>query len=144
IKNDDGEADPVTIGAVIQNNVSGCGCPLQFFNGVIDEVDYFPRALSGPEVHAIFQAGSAGKVLNRPGLVSWYRAEDNPTDAADSNHGTLQNGATFAAGQVGRAFNFDGVDDYVDIGQQSQLQNATALTVGAWIRRADTTNSNSG
>src|SRR5207253_379153 len=34
IKDDDGEADPVTIGAVIQNNFNGCGCAIQLFSGI--------------------------------------------------------------------------------------------------------------
>ena len=61
LQNDDGEADPVTIGAVIQNNNPGCGCPIQFFSGVIDEVEYFSRALTAAEIAAIADAGNAGK-----------------------------------------------------------------------------------
>ena len=47
------------------------------------------------------------------GLVSWWPGEGNANDIVGSNHGTLQNGATFAAGMVGQAFSFDGIDDYV-------------------------------
>src|SRR5258708_4008949 len=45
------------------------------------------------------------------GLVAWWRAENNAADTAGTNHGILLNGATFAAGQVGNAFSFDGQDD---------------------------------
>src|SRR5262249_40891866 len=58
IKDDDGEADPLTIGAVIQNSVNGCGCPMQFFTGTIDEVGYYNRALSASEIRGNFAAGS--------------------------------------------------------------------------------------
>ena len=47
------------------------------------------------------------------GLVSWWPGDGNPNDIQDSNDGTLQNGVTFAAGKVGQAFSFDGVDDFV-------------------------------
>ncbi len=61
LQNDDGEADPVLIGAIIENNNPGCGCPIQLFSGIIDEVEIFNRALSQTEIAAIFNAGSAGK-----------------------------------------------------------------------------------
>src|SRR5687767_5636249 len=55
--------------------------------------------------------------LPAPGLVSWWRAEGGVQDFAGSNNsGSLQNGASFAAGMVGQAFRFDGTDDYVNLG----------------------------
>jgi hypothetical protein len=39
----------------------GGGTPTRFFRGLIDEVEYFNRALSQSEIQAIFNAGSAGK-----------------------------------------------------------------------------------
>lgn len=39
---------------------------LTAFNGVLDEVDVFDRALSGSEIQAIFDAGSAGKCRTPP------------------------------------------------------------------------------
>ena len=32
-----------------------------FFRGILDEVEVFPRALTPPEIQAIFHAGSSGK-----------------------------------------------------------------------------------
>jgi hypothetical protein len=61
LKDDDGEPDPVTIGTTIQNSSVGCGCPINSFAGVIDEVEYFNRALSAGEVLVIYNAGSFGK-----------------------------------------------------------------------------------
>jgi hypothetical protein len=34
------------------------------------------------------------------------------SDIIDGNHGTLQNGTTFAPGKVGQAFSFDGLDGH--------------------------------
>jgi hypothetical protein len=50
-----------------------------------------------------------------PGLVAWWRAQNNADDSIGTNNGTLRNGATFTAGKVGQGFSLDGVDDYVDV-----------------------------
>ena len=53
------------------------------------------------------------------GLVSWWPGDGDANDIVGPHHGTLQNGATFAAGKVGQAFSFDGVDDYVSVPDHS-------------------------
>jgi len=54
--------------------------------------------------------------VNPPsGITRWWKAENNANDNIGTNHGAMQNGATFAAGKVGQAFSFDGVDDYVSL-----------------------------
>lgn len=40
---------------------------------------------------------------------------------------------TFAPGMVGQAFGFDGVDDYVDLGNNSSLNIPGSLTISAWV-----------
>jgi hypothetical protein len=68
-------------------------------------------------------------------LVSWWAGNGNAQDMIGGNHGTLQNGATFAPGIVGQAFHFDGVDDYVDVGSAMNLQPRTqSYSVEAWAR----------
>lgn len=66
----DGGLDNVTVfgGAPVGNDRDlaigrswGGGSPTRFFHGLIDEVEYFERALSEADVQAIFDAGSAGK-----------------------------------------------------------------------------------
>src|SRR2546425_1221831 len=62
-----------------------------------------------------------------------WRAEGDANDNVGNNDGTLVNGATFAAGEVGQAFSLDGVDDYVEIADSVSLSVSTALSVEAWI-----------
>ncbi len=71
------------------------------------------------------------------GLVSWWRGENDAKDAFGINHGTLQNGATFAAGKVGQAFNLDGVDDFVNISDDSSLDfgPTSPMTIDLWAYR---------
>jgi len=48
-----------------------------------------------------------------PGLLSWWRAEGNALDQQGGNNGALINGAGFASGESGSAFNLDGANQYV-------------------------------
>jgi len=50
-----------------------------------------------------------------PGLVSWWAGEGSALDRAAANDGVAEGGADFAAGLVGQAFRFDGVDDLIRI-----------------------------
>ncbi|MGH9846379.1 MAG: LamG-like jellyroll fold domain-containing protein, partial [Blastocatellia bacterium] len=108
------------------------------FNGLMDEVTVHNRWLSQDEVKAIFQAGAAGKCApactpSPPGLLAWYRAEGNGSDAAGSSAGQLKNGATTAPGKIGQAFHLDGVDDFVEVADSPVLKPAR-LSVEAWAR----------
>jgi hypothetical protein len=112
------------------------------FLGLIDEVSIYDRALAPGEVQSLFAAGSAGKCILQPGcvsipagLVSWWQAEGNANDAADSNMGVVVNGASFAPGEVGQAFNFGGTN-HVEVPASSNL-NVQSLTIEAWIFPAD-------
>jgi hypothetical protein len=112
------------------------------FPGLIDEVEIFNRTLSAEEIQSIYNAGSAGKCLPTPGClpalqdpVSRWSAEGNANDSVDGNNGTLQNGATFAAGKIGQAFSFDGVDDFVEVPDSSSWDFGTGnFSVGGWFK----------
>ena len=47
------------------------------------------------------------------GIVAWYKADGNANDSAGGNNGTLEGGATYAAGHSGEAFSFNGTSAYV-------------------------------
>jgi hypothetical protein len=66
-------------------------------------------------------------------MISWWPGDGNADDIQDENDGTLQNGATFASGKVGQGFSLDGVDDYVDVVDATNLK-PDQLTVDAWIQ----------
>ncbi len=87
------------------------------------------------------RAGSGICTPPPSGMVSWWRAENNANDSVGTNHGTLQNGATFATGKVGQAFSFDGVDDYIAIPNGIVPATARNFTVDAWVFPNDTASS---
>ena len=66
-------------------------------------------------------------------LVSWWSGDGNANDVIGGNHGTLQKGATFAAGMVGQAFSFVGGEDTVMISPMALASAFTELTIDAWI-----------
>src|SRR5689334_18749528 len=70
------------------------------------------------------------------GLVSWWKAEGNANDVAGLNNGTLLNGTSFAAGEVGQAFRFDGQSNYVSIPSSASLNIglSNGLTIECWVK----------
>ena len=85
-----------------------------------------------------------GKVLHLPlDKISYDSATHRFTDkSAYSNHGIghgtqLGGSPTFVAdhmGQLLRAAPFNGIDDYVDCGNDSSLDITEAITVSAWVK----------
>jgi len=114
----------------------------RFFEGYIDEVEIYSRALTADEIGAIYAAGSSGKcrtcVTPPPDMVSWWPGDNSPIDIAGSNAGTLVGNTTYADGKVGEAFSFDGDGDYVSVGHDDSLNMTNAITVDAWIRPSGT------
>jgi len=68
-------------------------------------------------------------------LASWWPGEGNAFDIQGGHSGVLQNGTTFAAGQVGQAFSLDGTDDFVLVPASPGLDVGTeaGLTIATWI-----------
>jgi hypothetical protein len=76
---------------------------------------------------------AAGQVLAPSDLIAWWRAEGTANDSVGGNHGTLMGGAGFAAGAVGQAFQFDGVDDWISLTNTSDMDFGTGdFTIELW------------
>ena len=72
-----------------------------------------------------------------PGLVGyWNFDQGSGTIAYDSsgynNHGTIY-GASWTSGKVNGALNFDGLNDYVDCGNNETLDPTQGATIEAWV-----------
>jgi YVTN family beta-propeller protein len=83
-------------------------------------------------------------LLPQNGLIALWRAENNALDSIGSNHGTAQNGATFATGKYGQGFSFDGNDDYINVPYTSSLDVQNSLTIAAWINSTNNNSQNRG
>ncbi len=67
------------------------------------------------------------------GIVSWWTANNTAADAMGLNNATLT-GVRYAAGEVGNAFSFDGLDDWAALGNPSSLALTASLTIEGWIK----------
>jgi hypothetical protein len=124
---------PLTIGA--RNNR---GTIEYFFNGSIDNVKIYNRALSAEEVRYHY---------NRGGPVAHWRMDEGEgsiayDESSNNNDGTLHLGSSgntatstaWVAGKHGSAIDFDGDDDYVNCGNDTSLQFTAAGTVEMWVK----------
>ncbi len=67
------------------------------------------------------------------GIVGWWKGEGNANDIGGTNNGSLSaSGASYAAGEVGQGFRFDGTNGYVQIPDSDALK-PTNVTVEAWV-----------
>ena len=139
-----------------------CNSNWKYYNGIIDEVRIYSRALGPTEIAALAGSGSnrgsGGAVQVGASSVDLHRGSsltnglaghwtfDGPditttvTDRSGSgNHGGFLGGATSSAksqGKLGQALSFDGTDDYVSVGNTSSLNLTTSGTVAAWVKRS--------
>lgn len=71
------------------------------------------------------------------GIVGWWPGDEVATDIHGGNNATLQSGATYADGKIGKAFSFDGIDDFVAV--PGAYGDNCEVTVAAWVKtRAET------
>ena len=78
-------------------------------------------------------AGNANCTTLPANAVSWYRAEGNAVDSVDGNNGTASGGVSYATGEIGQAFSFDGVNGSVNVPMSSNLQ-LTNVTLEFWMK----------
>ncbi len=73
-----------------------------------------------------------------PNLVSWWKFDEGSGttayDSAGTNHGAIY-GAQWIASPIDGALSFDGVNDYVDCGNNESLQiTGTEISLSAWVK----------
>jgi len=137
-----GEAEtPVGVGYPLPTNTKdvwiGKYVYLDSFNGVIDEVRIYNRALSAAEIRYHYNRGGP--------VAHWKFDEGEGRTVYDStpndNDGTLvlagsATSSAWVSGKYGTALSFDGTDDYIDCGNNSSLQFGTGdFTIGYWGKR---------
>ena len=104
-----------------------------YFNGVIDELNIYSKALSNIDLIQHF--------LSPDLKANWEfdcKSGGTLTDGSgNSNNGTLYSMNTpscWVDGRVGQALQFDGINDYVLAANSSSLNITGAITVEAWIK----------
>jgi len=71
------------------------------------------------------------------GMAAWWAAEGNASDALGFNNGTIDGALSFAAGEVGQAFVFDGSSSYITVPASPSMNigaTGTGITIECWIQ----------
>ncbi len=108
------------------------------FAGKIDDVRIYDHVLDKNTISSIIFSPDATRSLalkfdENTGLAAWDCSENG-------NKGTLNGNMTDAdwvSGKLGNALEFDGVDDYVDCGNDPSLQLTGNLTLSFWVYPTD-------
>ena len=132
----------------IGSNANGSG---NFWDGKLDDVRIYDRALSASEVQQLYNLGTANighanTVNVGNGLVGYWPFDGSTVNwstgqasdlSGQGNTGALVGMSTTTspvAGKIGQALQFDG-SDYVDAGNGSSLSfGSGAFSVSAWIK----------
>jgi hypothetical protein len=71
-----------------------------------------------------------------PNLVGWWRFNGTTDDLSIyGNHGTIHGNPQWVEGKYLKALQFDGVDDYVDCGNDASLNiTGPLITLEAWVK----------
>jgi hypothetical protein len=68
------------------------------------------------------------------GLLAWWRADGNAKDSVGDNHGTLKGGVKFVRGVARQAFDFNGINGRIDMGNAQSLHlSSRDFSVSAWV-----------
>ena len=111
-----------------------------FFNGSIDDIRIYNHALTEPEIEQLYFNGlPTGRA--HPNLLAHYRFESTQLNlgidaSGNGHHGTVY-GATPGIGQFGGGADFDGVNDYIDLGWIGLDNGGGDLTVSAYLKFTD-------
>lgn len=118
-----------------------------YYQGDLDEVELFKRALKAEEIKKLYEAGRAGKckkdiqgcVKPPANMPAWYPFDEPngaiANDLMNGNHGSHVNGPTHIAGKVAGALGFDGADDFVEVASTMENNFGTGdWSFDAWIR----------
>jgi len=74
-------------------------------------------------------------VANNP--AGWWKGDNNALDSSvNGNNGNLNNAAGYTNGEVAQAFSFNGIDQYLDVADNTNLNPTQAMTAEAWINPA--------
>jgi len=94
--------------------------------GKIDSLTIWNKTLTDGEVVELYNAGV--------GTEYPFTSQTLPTpnDSVGTNHGVLTNGTTFTNGKIGRAFTFDGVNDYIALPNNS-INVTGDFSISGWV-----------
>lgn len=137
------DAGRFSVGA--EDSTSGTS---NYFNGKVDDLRLYSRALNANEVAALFKwTPSTTSYAVKPNIVGRWKLDDGYADTAQDSgssnlDGNLAGGTscpaagacpTWTSGKIDKALDFDGSDDYVEVSDNAVLDITGDFTLTAWI-----------
>lgn len=92
-------------------------------------------------IMVFLMTGNAHATLT-DGLVSYHPFNGNANDATGNSHNGIVHGATLTTDRFGEsnsAYSFDGVDGYVRIPDDPQLDGMDSLSLSVWVKTSGST-----
>ena len=117
------------------NNIgNGYDSTTFFFEGKISNFRIYDRAISQDEVTSLYNGNHVSQ-----GLVAWYPLNGDAKDYSGNGNDGIVYGATFekqipTVPKFTKSASFDGVDDYIDCGNDVNLQPTEAISLSLWIK----------
>lgn len=113
----------------------------KYWNGSLDEVRIYNRALTSGQVASLYASGQARQLqANRKNLVAHWSFEDNSgsqaTDFSGKGNTALQvnmEAADWVKGRFGRALSFDGVNEYLTASTTDFVSGTSARSISGWV-----------
>ena len=109
----------------------------------VDEIGYWDRALTDAEVQELYRVYIPffGNSLDN-GLVSMWTMDQSDgslstlaKDVIDANDGGVLGGTSYpVTGRRKDAYDFDGVNDYISVPHNTDLDASTTFTVAGWVK----------
>lgn len=101
-----------------------------YYNGKISRVSVFNKALTTTEISNLYSEGATSKKTNVATSNLVFEESFTQTNdlSGNGNNGYMMNGVTYD--HTDNAFDFDGVDDYIDLNYKTQH---TTYTLSAWV-----------
>ncbi len=132
----------------ISNNGGGLG---NYFNGYMDDVRIYNRALSTQEVQELYNIGAAkvassNTVSLSSGLIGYWtldgsktnwstgRTQDSSGNGNTAQFVSISTTTSPIAGKVGQALKLNGSSSYIDAGNNSSLSITGPITLSTWVR----------
>jgi hypothetical protein len=108
------------------------------YDGVLDDIAIWNRAISPAEVKTMYMLNRPKKSLGLPtdGLIGFWPFNGNAQDQSSlANHGEV-NGATLTTDRCDKrnsAYEFNGIDNFIEVKDSESLSNMNSITMSAWI-----------